>query len=69
MNDRSVQNIQNSEDFTLLQDANGSIGLTSNGIEKMPIELIQEEVIIKIASGSDHLTCLTDKGELLTMGK
>jgi len=50
------------------RDANGSIGLTSNGIEKNPIELIQEEVVIKIASGSDHLACLTDKGEILTLG-
>ncbi|XP_005105535.1 regulator of chromosome condensation isoform X2 [Aplysia californica] len=50
------------------RDANGSIGLTSNGIEKTPVELIQEEVIIKIASGSDHLACLTDRGELLTLG-
>jgi len=50
------------------RDANGSIGLTSNGIEKYPIELIQEEVIVKIASGSDHLVCLTDNGEILTLG-
>ena len=52
----------------ILQDANGSIGLTMNGIEKTPIELIQEQVIVKITSGSDHLACLTDKGELFTMG-
>ncbi|CAL1547154.1 unnamed protein product [Lymnaea stagnalis] len=50
------------------RDANGSMGLTSNGIEKKPVELIQEEVVIKMASGSDHLACLTDRGELLTLG-
>lgn len=50
------------------RDANGSIGLTPNGIEKNPIELIQEEVVVKIASGSDHLACLTDRGEILTLG-
>lgn len=50
------------------QDANGSMGLTVKGLEKTPVELIQEEVVIKVASGSDHLACLTDKGELLTLG-
>lgn len=50
------------------RDANGSIGLTSNGIEKTPVELIQEEVIVKVVSGGDHLACLTDRGELLTLG-
>ncbi|BFZ00162.1 hypothetical protein BsWGS_03200 [Bradybaena similaris] len=50
------------------RDANGSMGLTVKGLEKTPVELIQEEVVIKVASGSDHLACLTDNGELLTLG-
>uniref|UniRef100_A0A2C9JH32 RCC1-like domain-containing protein n=2 Tax=Biomphalaria glabrata TaxID=6526 RepID=A0A2C9JH32_BIOGL len=50
------------------RDANGKMGLTTNGIEKTPIELIQEDVVIKMASGSDHLACLTDKGEIFTLG-
>ncbi|RUS71973.1 hypothetical protein EGW08_020266 [Elysia chlorotica] len=50
------------------RDANGSIGLTNRGIEKLPIELIQEEVVIKVVSGGDHLVCLTDRGELLSLG-
>ncbi|GFN79071.1 regulator of chromosome condensation-like [Plakobranchus ocellatus] len=50
------------------RDANGSIGLTSNGMEKFPVELIQEEIVVKVASGSDHLVCLTDRGELLSLG-
>uniref|UniRef100_A0A0B6Z548 RCC1-like domain-containing protein n=1 Tax=Arion vulgaris TaxID=1028688 RepID=A0A0B6Z548_9EUPU len=50
------------------RDANGLMGLTSNGASKIPLELIQEEVIVKVASGCDHLACLTDKGELLTLG-
>ncbi|XP_059172276.1 regulator of chromosome condensation-like [Physella acuta] len=50
------------------RDANGSMGLTTNGIEKTPFELIQEEVIVKMVSGSDHLVCLTDRGDLLSLG-
>ncbi|KAH9523591.1 Regulator of chromosome condensation [Bulinus truncatus] len=50
------------------RDANGKMGLTTNGIEKSPIEIIQEDVVIKMASGSDHLACLTDRGEIFTLG-
>ena len=52
-----------------LQDANGSIGLKSgNVIEKTPVELMSSHVVVKIASGTDHLVCLTQKGEIFTQG-
>lgn len=50
------------------RDANGPIGLTTEGLQKTPIELINNEVIVKIASGSDHLVCLTIDGDVLTLG-
>ncbi|XP_055956186.1 regulator of chromosome condensation [Patella vulgata] len=50
------------------RDANGSIGLTKSGIEKNPSPLLANEVVVKISSGVDHLTCLTDKGDLYTLG-
>ncbi|KAK7501483.1 hypothetical protein BaRGS_00007287, partial [Batillaria attramentaria] len=50
------------------RDANGSMGLTKNGIEKKPVEVLPDAVVVKIASGSDHLACLTDLGELYTLG-
>ena len=45
------------------------MGLTKNGIEKTPIEVLPDAVVVKIASGSDHIACLTDFGELYTLGK
>ncbi|ESO92365.1 hypothetical protein LOTGIDRAFT_178675 [Lottia gigantea] len=50
------------------RDANGSIGLTKSGIEKFPILMFSEERVVKIASGVDHLVCLTEQGLLYTSG-
>lgn len=52
----------------MCQDANGLIGLTKKGIEKKPIEMLPDAVVVKISSGSDHLVCLTDLGEIYTQG-
>ncbi|EUB62732.1 Regulator of chromosome condensation [Echinococcus granulosus] len=48
----------------------GAIGLTKEGeICRCPIRLeTLLSVVVKIASGQDHLVCLTEEGRLLTMG-
>lgn len=50
------------------RDANGKIGLTAAGIQVKPIEMLPGETVIKIASGGDHLLCLTEKGEIYSCG-
>ncbi|VDI14481.1 regulator of chromosome condensation [Mytilus galloprovincialis] len=50
------------------RDANGSMGLTSGGIRKDPLEMCPGETVVKIVSGGDHLVCLTNKGEIFTGG-
>jgi len=44
------------------------MGLTVDGIQNKPIQILESEVVIKIASGGDHLVCLTNNGELYTCG-
>ena len=52
------------------QDANGPIGLVSgNKVEKTPVELLPDQTVVKIDSGTDHLVCLTKKGEIFTLGE
>lgn len=53
--------------------ASGAIGLTkADEISRSPILVSSladsSTKVIKIASGQDHLVCLTDDGRLLTMG-
>ncbi len=50
------------------RDGSGSIGLTTNGIEKLPIPLAHHLHVTKVASGSDHVALLTSSGELYTLG-
>ena len=45
------------------------MGFTKEGIQTKPVAVIENHVIVKISSGCDHLVCLSDKGEILTMGK
>ena len=51
------------------QDANGSMGFTKAGFQTTPVPILTDQVIVKIASGNDHLVCLSDKGEIWSMGK
>lgn len=45
------------------------MGLTSKGNEKLPYQIISEEItIVKIASGADHIVFLTNHGDVLTCG-
>lgn len=45
------------------------MGLTTNGIQNTPMEMLEGETIVKIISGGDHLVCLSDVGEIFTCGK
>jgi len=53
-----------------LQDASGPIGI-SPGQEKLlkPTQIMKEYFVIKVASGSDHLVCLTNEGLIYTLGE
>ncbi|KAK4873366.1 hypothetical protein RN001_015395 [Aquatica leii] len=50
------------------RDSHGNMGLTPKGNEKFPYEIFHDQVVVKIASGADHLVCLTAKGEIYTCG-
>jgi len=50
------------------RDASGSIGLTTAGPQKTPLEYLPDEVFIKVASGGDHLMLLTIDGNIYTAG-
>lgn len=51
------------------RDANGRIGLLPDGSQSAtPVEIMQGHKMAKIASGGDHLVCLTDKGDIYTLG-
>ncbi|PSN52909.1 Regulator of chromosome condensation [Blattella germanica] len=50
------------------RDSSGTMGLTSNGVEKKPVEMLPGITKVKIASGADHLVMLTDDGQLYTCG-
>lgn len=42
--------------------------MTSNGNEKLPFEMLPNQVTIKITSGADHLAMLTNAGKIYTCG-
>ena len=51
------------------QDANGRIGLTPGGDgHNKPKLVFDSEPVVKIVSGSDHLACLTEDGDVYTFG-
>ncbi|CAH0545761.1 unnamed protein product [Brassicogethes aeneus] len=50
------------------RDSHGSMGLTLNGNEKMPYEILSNVHVVKIASGADHIVFLTNSGEVYTCG-
>lgn len=45
------------------------MGLTPRGNEKLPYLIMSDHVIVKIASGADHIVFLTNFGEILTCGR
>lgn len=44
------------------------MGLTLQGGEKKPVELVSGTMIVKIASGADHLVMLADDAQIHTVG-
>lgn len=52
----------------VLQDSSGTMGLSSKGIERKPIEMLPGTVVVKIASGAHHLVMLSENGQLYTCG-
>nr|XP_023017406.1 regulator of chromosome condensation isoform X1 [Leptinotarsa decemlineata]XP_023017407.1 regulator of chromosome condensation isoform X1 [Leptinotarsa decemlineata] len=50
------------------RDSHGNMGMTSSGNEKLPYEIIKDNIIIKIASGADHIVFLTNHGDVYTCG-
>ncbi|XP_052774451.1 regulator of chromosome condensation-like [Mya arenaria] len=50
------------------RDTNGNMGLTLDGIATRPLSILKDETVVKIASGGDHLVCLTIQGEIFTCG-
>lgn len=45
------------------------MGLTLKGNERLPIEILPDVKIIKIASGNDHLVLLSENGRIYTCGR
>ncbi|KAK5640322.1 hypothetical protein RI129_011133 [Pyrocoelia pectoralis] len=50
------------------RDLHGNLGLTPNGNEKFPYEIMHDHVVVKIASGADHFVSLTSHGDVYTCG-
>ncbi|CAH1119730.1 unnamed protein product [Phaedon cochleariae] len=50
------------------RDSHGNMGMTLNGNEKLPYEIIKDVHVIKIASGADHIVFLTHFGDVYTCG-
>lgn len=44
------------------------MGMTVNGNEKLPIQILNDQHVMKIASGADHIVFLTRFGEVYTCG-
>lgn len=44
------------------------MGLTPKGNEKLPYEILADQIVVKIASGADHLVFLTNSGVVYTSG-
>ncbi|XP_037933707.1 regulator of chromosome condensation-like [Teleopsis dalmanni] len=50
------------------RDSHGSMGLTVDGIQKLPVDVMGLTNCTEIASGSDHLVVLTSRGKVYTFG-
>ncbi|ENN70867.1 regulator of chromosome condensation [Dendroctonus ponderosae] len=50
------------------RDSHGNMGLTINGNERFPYEIIHDQKILKIASGADHIVFLNSDGQVFTCG-
>ena len=50
------------------RDSHGTMGLNSAGSQKFPVQILEGVLMQKIASGADHLVCLTQDGQVYTCG-
>lgn len=50
------------------RDSHGNMGLTLDGNQKFPIEVLPQLQCVDIASGADHLVILTASGHIYTLG-
>ncbi|CAL7946546.1 unnamed protein product [Xylocopa violacea] len=50
------------------RDSHGTMGLTLKGNERLPIEILPNIKVVKIASGADHLVLLNENGHVYTCG-
>ncbi|XP_024945219.1 regulator of chromosome condensation isoform X2 [Cephus cinctus] len=50
------------------RDSHGTMGLTTRGNERSPVEILPGVKVVKIASGADHLVLLSELGNLFTCG-
>ncbi|XP_014478638.1 PREDICTED: regulator of chromosome condensation [Dinoponera quadriceps] len=50
------------------RDSHGTMGLTLKGNERLPIEILPNIKVVKIASGADHLVLLSENGRVYTCG-
>lgn len=44
------------------------MGLNSTGSQKLPVPILEDIPMVKIASGADHLVCLSQEGYVYTCG-
>lgn len=56
--------------YFLLQDGSGQVGLQTDGSKHKPVVILdlQNDPVIKIASGNDHTAALTKNGNIFTWG-
>lgn len=50
------------------RDSSGAIGLTKDGIQKTPLRILEDQIVTKVSSGSDHIVALTASGEIFSLG-
>ena len=56
--------------YLILQDGSGQVGLQADGAKHEPIVILalQNDPVVKIASGNDHTAALTKNGNIFTWG-
>lgn len=50
------------------RDSSGAIGLTMEGMQKLPIRLLPNVPVKKVSSGADHIALLASSGTVYTLG-
>jgi len=50
------------------RDSHGTLGLNSGGSQKLPVPILEDIAMKRIASGADHFVCLSVDGHVYTCG-